>query len=56
MKWCFQEILKKTQYLTLDLGAEVMTGTGEIKTVIKFKYIGSILERNNKTTLETENE
>jgi hypothetical protein len=30
--------------LTLDLGAGIVTETGQIKAVNKFKYLGSILE------------
>jgi hypothetical protein len=34
----------KTEYFTLDLGAGIVTETGQIKTVNKFKHLGSILE------------
>jgi hypothetical protein len=42
----------KTEYLTLDLGAGIMTETGQIKAVNKFRYLGSILEATGATTLE----
>jgi hypothetical protein len=34
----------KTEYLTLDPGAGIVTETGQIKAVNKFKYLASILE------------
>jgi hypothetical protein len=40
--------------LTLDPGAGIVTETGQIKAVNKFKYLGSILEATGETTLETE--
>jgi hypothetical protein len=30
----------ETEYLTLDLGGGIMTETGQIKAVNKFKYLG----------------
>jgi hypothetical protein len=33
-----------TEYLTLDLGAGIVTETGQINAVNKFNYLGSILE------------
>jgi hypothetical protein len=47
MKWGLQIHFGNTRYLTLDLGAEIMTGTGQIKTVNKFEYLVSNLESNN---------
>jgi hypothetical protein len=47
MKWRLQIHFGKTEYLTLDLGTEIMTETEQIKTVNKFK-----LERESTTTLE----
>jgi hypothetical protein len=44
MKWGLQTNLGKTEYLTLDLGSGVVTETGQIKAVNRFKYLGSILE------------
>jgi hypothetical protein len=40
--------------LTLDPGAEIVTETGQIKAVNKFKYLGSILEATGATTLDIE--
>jgi hypothetical protein len=40
--------------LTLDPGAGIVTETGQIKAVNKFKYLGSILEATVATTLEIE--
>jgi hypothetical protein len=42
----------KTEYVTLDPEAAIMTETGQIKAVNKFKYLGSILEATSATTLE----
>jgi hypothetical protein len=47
-------IFGKTEYLTLDPGAGIVTETGQIKAVNKFKYLGSILEATGATTLEIE--
>jgi hypothetical protein len=44
----------KTEYLTLDLGAGIVTETGQIKAVNKFKYLGSILEATAANTLKSE--
>jgi hypothetical protein len=44
MKWGLQINCGKTEYLTLDLGAGIVTETGQIKAVNKFKYLGSILQ------------
>jgi hypothetical protein len=44
----------ETEYLTLDSGAGIVTETGQIKAVNKFKYLGSILEVTGTTTLEIE--
>jgi hypothetical protein len=54
MKWGLQIHFGKTEYLTLDPGAEMVTETGQIKAVNKFKYLGSILEATGATTLEIE--
>jgi hypothetical protein len=43
MNWGLQINFGKTEYLTLDLGAEIVTETGQIKAVKKFKYLGFIL-------------
>jgi hypothetical protein len=40
--------------LTLDPGAGIVTETGQIKAVNKFKYLESILEATGATTLEIE--
>jgi hypothetical protein len=40
------------QYLTQDLGAGIVTETGQIKAVNKFKCLGSVLEATGVTTLE----
>jgi hypothetical protein len=40
--------------LTLDLGAGIVTETGQIKAINKFKYLGFILEATGTTTLEIE--
>jgi hypothetical protein len=52
MKWGLQINFGKTKYFTLDLGAGIVTETGQIKAVNKFKYLGSILEATSATTLE----
>jgi hypothetical protein len=44
MKWGLQIHFGKTEYLTLDPGVGIVTETGQIKAVNKFKYLGSILE------------
>jgi hypothetical protein len=54
MKWGLQIIFGKTEYLTLDTGAGIVTETGQIRSVNKFKYLGSILEATGATTLEIE--
>jgi hypothetical protein len=41
----------KTEYLTLGPGAGIVTETGQIKAVNRFKYLGSILEATGATTL-----
>jgi hypothetical protein len=53
-KWGLQINFGKTEYLTLDLGAGIVTETGQIKAVNKLKYLGSILEATGATTLEIE--
>jgi hypothetical protein len=40
--------------MTLDPEAGIVTETGQIKAVNKFKYVGFILEATCATTLETE--
>jgi hypothetical protein len=52
MKWGLQINVAKTEYLTQDLGAGIVTETGQIKAVNKFKCLGSILEATGVTTLE----
>jgi hypothetical protein len=54
MKWGLQINFGKTEYLTLDPGAGILTETGQIKAVNKFKYLGSILEATSATILERE--
>jgi hypothetical protein len=54
MKWGLQINFGKTEYLTLDPGAGIVTETGQIQAVNKFKYLGSILEATGATTLEIE--
>jgi hypothetical protein len=54
VKWGLQINFGKTEYLTLDPGAVIVTETGQIKAVNKFKYLESILEANGATTLEIE--
>jgi hypothetical protein len=49
-----QKNFGKIEYLTLDPGAGIVTETGQIKAVNKFKYLGSILEATGATTLEIE--
>jgi hypothetical protein len=44
----------ETEYLTLDPGAGIVTETGQIKAINKFKYLGPILEATGATTLEIE--
>jgi hypothetical protein len=46
--------LGKLKCLTLDPGAGIVTETGQIKAVNKFKYLGSILEATGATTLAIE--
>jgi hypothetical protein len=52
IKWGLQMNFRKTEYLTLDLGAGIVTKTGQIKAINKFKYLGSILEATGATTLQ----
>jgi hypothetical protein len=52
MKCGLQIHFRKTEYLTLDLGAGIVTEMRQIKTVNKFKYLGSILESTSATTSE----
>jgi hypothetical protein len=40
--------------LTLDLGAGIVTETGQIKAVNKFTYLGSLLEATGATILGIE--
>jgi hypothetical protein len=54
VKWGLQINFGKTEYLTLDPGAGIVTETGQIKAVNKCKYLGSILEATGATTLEIE--
>jgi hypothetical protein len=54
MKWWLQISFGKTEYLTLDPGAGIVTETGQIKAVNIFKYQGSILEATGATALEIE--
>jgi hypothetical protein len=49
VKWGLQIRFGKTEYLTLDLGAGIVTETGQIKAVNKFKYLRSILEATGAT-------
>jgi hypothetical protein len=52
MKWGLQINFGKSEYLTLGPGAGIVTETGQLKAVNKFKYLGSILEATGATTLE----
>jgi hypothetical protein len=54
MKWGLQINVGKTEYLTLGPGVGIVTETGQIKAVNKFKYLGPILEATGATTLEIE--
>jgi hypothetical protein len=54
MKWELQINFGKTEYLTLDPVAGIVTVTGQIKAVNKFKHLGSILEATGATALEIE--
>jgi hypothetical protein len=54
MKCGLQIHFGKTEYLTLYPEAVIVTETGQIKAVNKFKYLGSILEAYGATTLEIE--
>jgi hypothetical protein len=54
MKWGLQIHFGKTECLTLDPGARIVTETGQIKAVNKFKYLGSFLEATGATTLAIE--
>jgi hypothetical protein len=54
MKWGLQINFGKTEYLTMDPGAGIVTETGQIKAVTKFKFLGSTLEATGATTLEIE--
>jgi hypothetical protein len=54
VKWGLQIHFGKNEYLTLDPGAVIVTETGHIKAVNKFKYLGFILEATGATTLEME--
>jgi hypothetical protein len=54
MKLGLQINFWKTEYLTLDPGAGIVTETGQIKAVNKFKHLGSILAASSATTLEIE--
>jgi hypothetical protein len=38
----------KTERLTLDLGAQIWTGTGQIETVDKFRYLGLLWKQKNR--------
>jgi hypothetical protein len=51
MKWGLKINFGKTEYLTLDPGAGIVTETGQIKAVNKCIYLGSILEATRATTL-----
>jgi hypothetical protein len=52
MKWGLQINFVRTEYLTLDQGAGIVTETRQIKAVNKFKYLGSILEATGATILK----
>jgi hypothetical protein len=54
MKWGLQIKFGKNEYLTLDPGAGIVTETGQIKAVNKFRYLVSILEATGATSLEIE--
>jgi hypothetical protein len=54
MKCGLQIYFGRTKYLTLGLGAGIVTETGQIKTFNKLKCLGSILESTGATTLEIE--
>jgi hypothetical protein len=54
MKCGLQIHFGKTKYLTLGLGADIVTETWQIKTYNKLKCLGSILESTGTTTLEIE--
>jgi hypothetical protein len=54
MKWGLQINFEKTEYLTLDPGAGIVTQTGQITAVNRFRYLGSILEATGAITLEIE--
>jgi hypothetical protein len=54
MKWGLQTNFGQAEYLTLDLGAGIVTETGQIQAVNKFEYLGTILEATGATTLEIE--
>jgi hypothetical protein len=54
MKWGLQINFGKTEYLTLDLEAGIVTETGQIRAVNKLKYLGYILEATGATILEIE--
>jgi hypothetical protein len=54
MKLGLQINIGKTEYLTLDPGAGIVTETRQIKAVNKFRYLGCILKATGATTLEIE--
>jgi hypothetical protein len=54
MKLGLQINFGKTEYLTLDPGAGIVTETGQIKAVNKLKCLGSILEATGAPMLEIE--
>jgi hypothetical protein len=54
MKWGLQINFGKTEYLTLDPGVGIVTETGQIKAVNKFKYLGYTLQTTGATILEIE--
>jgi hypothetical protein len=47
-KWGLQINFGKTEYFTLDPGAGIVTETGQIKAVNKFKYLGSTVEMEKR--------
>jgi hypothetical protein len=46
--WGLQINFGKTEYLTLDLGARIVTETGQINAVNKFKYMRKELAREEE--------
>jgi hypothetical protein len=48
------ELMKVLECLTLDIGPGIVTEAEQIKIVNKFRYLASILEDTDATTLKTE--